>query len=191
MITLFQVGAVAQQTTESFVLNDSNPYVYLKLDHVGPRKPLMKGEPATGVWMRIVNNCRVPILVPTVGSRTSSGEIEVLDEVVTVGRSTVKFAAETPEVSRPGEKEEVAPSQPPPSDEAPEGYADYPNDTPGLTEVLPGNSLLFSVPIDHVVGHDRYMRVRFSLEIPGSEHGPYSYADSFTVHVPPGFSQSK
>jgi len=136
-----------------------------------------------------LNNCRVPILVPTVGSANSNGEIKVLDEVVTLGRNHVRITTDNPEIPSPRENQDVVRSQPPPGPKAPEGYADYPNDTPGITEILPGNSLLFSVPINHVDGHNWYMRVRFSLEVPGSEDGPYSYADSFTVHVPPEYSQ--
>jgi hypothetical protein len=176
---LILLPAMAQQSTESFVLNDSNPYVYMKLDHVGPREPLINGEPRTGAWIRIVNNSRVPILVPTAGTPNKEGAIEILDEVVPVGQNAVTITTDD------GKKESELAQRPKP----PEGYAAYASHVSGLTRVASGDTLLFSVPIDHVVGPYWYMRVRFSLDISGSQHGPYSYVDSFTVYIPAEYTR--
>src|SRR5947209_7194252 len=72
----------AQAPVTSFVIDESKPYVYLQLDHLGPRKPLHQGEPSTGIWLRIVNNCKVPISVPSYGIPTGDAGTGVLDEIV-------------------------------------------------------------------------------------------------------------
>jgi len=177
-LLLLQMPSEAQQNANGFVLDDRNPYVYLKFDHMGARQPFIDGESQSGVWIRIVNNCRVPISVPTAGAPGEKGGIEVLDEVVPMAESAVKVTTDNPE-------KQQASSQ----SKRPEGYAEYAGDVQGFTEIAPGESLLFSVPVNHVVGPDWYMRVRFSLDVPGSEHGPYSYVDSFTVQIPPGHPQ--
>jgi hypothetical protein len=177
MLALFP--SRAQQNVESFVLDNSNPYVYMKLDHVGPREPVIDGEPRTGAWIRIVNNSRVPILVPTAGTQNKEGAIEVLDEVVPVGQNAVTITTDD-------DKKGPEPAQRP---KAPQGYATYAGHVSGLTRIASGGTLLFSVPINHVAGPNWYMRVRFSLDISGSQHGPYSYVDSFTVHIPAEYSR--
>jgi hypothetical protein len=188
LISLFQVCANAQQNPSDFVLDSSNPYVYLKLDHVGPRKPALKGEPSVGVWIRIVNNCRIPILVQTIGTDSGGDGITVLDQIVTYGKDII-FAGENAEPSLPSYSGE-SPSLPNAEDrKAPDGYDSFGGDVQTFTTVLPGHSLLFSVPINHIDGPGWYMRVRFSLDLPNSKRGPYSYADSFTVHLPPQYLQ--
>jgi hypothetical protein len=178
-LLLILFPARAQQNAESFVLDNSNPYVYLKLERVGPREPLVDGEPRTGAWIRIVNNSRVPILVPTAGTPNKEGAIEVLDEVVPVGQNAVTINTDD------GKKDSELAQRPKP----PQGYAAYASHVSGLTRIAPGDTLLFSVPINHVVGPYWYMRVRFSLDISGSQHGPYSYVDSFTVHIPAEYTR--
>lgn len=182
ILALVQWPAKAQQAAKDFVLNESNPYVYLKFDHVGPRTPVISGEAPTGVWIRIVNNCRVPILVPTLGGRNGNGEITVLDEVVQPGQHAVRITAG--DLTTDSAIANTSRNPKPPL-----GYADYASDVLSFATIAPGQSLLFSVPFNHLVGGDWYMRVRFFLDIPGSEHGPYSYADSFTVHIPSEYTQ--
>lgn len=180
-LALLQLPADAQQASNSFVLSESNPYVYMVFDHVGPRTPFIQGEPDTGVWIRIVNNCRIPILVATAGT-TSSGEVVVLDDVVQSGQHALRTTSGEIPILSP---ENSSTTESPQHAKPPLGYADYPDDTPGRARIAPGQSLLFSVPMNHLTGGDWYMRVRFSLDIRGSEYGPYSYVDSFTVHIPP------
>lgn len=64
-VTLFLCGALsasaalvqAQKNTSTFVIDQSEPYVYLKFDHTGRRQPLSSHEPDKGLWLRLVNNC--------------------------------------------------------------------------------------------------------------------------------------
>jgi hypothetical protein len=179
LLLLFQMGAAAQRTPVDFVLDNSNPYVYLKLDHVGPRKPMVAGESALGVWVRLVNNCRIPIVVQTIG--TDVDGITVLDQVEKYSQGVTISSTDSD-----GNPDPVAKHAEPPN-----GYDRFSSDIPGYTKILPGSNLLFSVPINHVVGDGWYMRVRFSFDLPHSRSGPYSYVDSFTIHVPPQYLQNK
>jgi hypothetical protein len=188
VVLLLQVGATTQLDPQDFVINSSNPYVYLKLDHVGPRKPAVVGEPALGAWIAVVNNCRIPILVPTITTDAGVDGITVLDQIVTYGAGIVSEANKIEPEPLDGKDTSRATADHP---KAPAGYDKFSSDLPGFKRILPGASLLFSVPINHVVGDDWYMRVRFSLDLPNSKSGPYSYADSFTIHVPAEYLQGR
>jgi hypothetical protein len=188
LLMLSQVGGMAQKNPNDFVLDSSNPYVYLKLDRVGPRKPAVAGEPTTGLWIRIVNNCRVPILVQTIKTDAGVDGITVLDHIATYPSDAVVVNASRIE---PAYSDAQVTNPPAAHDgKAPDGYDKFASDVSDFTRILPGSSLLFSVPINHVIGDGWYMRVRFSFDFPNSKAGPYSYADSFTIHVPPQYLQN-
>ena len=70
----------------TFVIDPNRPFVYLRFDHMGPGIRRSEGEPSSRIWLRLVNNCRVPIIVSTFGVPDGSpkGEIGVMDEVVPV-----------------------------------------------------------------------------------------------------------
>lgn len=84
---LFAVFAVYGQknnaTKDNFLLDDSKPYVYLEVDHIGSRPHSNTNEPDTGIYLRLRNNCRVPIVISTFGgpSGSTDGEIGVMDRV--------------------------------------------------------------------------------------------------------------
>lgn len=67
-----------------FLIDSSKPYVYLEIDHIGPRTPGNEHEPNTGIYLRLKNNCRLPIIVSTFGGPVggTDGEVGVMDEVV-------------------------------------------------------------------------------------------------------------
>lgn len=48
-----------------FVIEHAKPFVFIEFVKVAPRQRVRKDEPALGVWLRLVNNCRVPIQVTT------------------------------------------------------------------------------------------------------------------------------
>jgi hypothetical protein len=77
-------GMYAQTADTRFILGETKPYVYLKFDHVGPRKPLQAGEGSQGLWLRIMNNCKVPIGVKTYGVTSGDPGAGVFDEVVPI-----------------------------------------------------------------------------------------------------------
>ena len=84
-------AANAQNTaSQSFVLNEAKPYVYIAFDHAGNRKPLGPGESTRGFWSKFVNNCRVPITVGTFETGTGDPGIGVFHDVVSYESSRVK-----------------------------------------------------------------------------------------------------
>jgi len=74
----------AQMNKEDIRIDLSKPYVYLEMDHVGPRKSLRDGEPDMGIWLVLKNNSRLPIVV--ISSKSSNDRTDeplwVGDEVV-------------------------------------------------------------------------------------------------------------
>jgi hypothetical protein len=177
-LVVFTLGTAlfGQEPASHFVLNPSKPYVYIQFDHVGPRTPISKGEGNVGLWLRIVNNCREPILVPTFG--LPSGDPDpgavVLDEIVPDAVTTYVVPGGVP----------LAGGSAKPEKSPPEGYS---AEVFSMTRVLPGKNLLFSVPLDHVMG-DWFMRVRVALDVnkPGVGRGPYTYLEFLATQIPPG-----
>lgn len=60
-------GAEEKKKAPPFVLNPSEPYVYIVFDHAGKREPLGPEETRSGYWLSLVNNCRLPIFVRASG----------------------------------------------------------------------------------------------------------------------------
>lgn len=171
-----------QQPMSDFVLNPSKPYVYLQFDHVGPRKPLHEGEDNVGLWLRIVNNCREPITVPTFGLPAGDPGVGVLDEVVPdILTTSVSADSDGIDLSE-GSTSTAAPVSP--KDRPPQGYS---AEVFSMTHVLPGKDLLFNVPLNHV-SNKWFMRVRFILDVdkPSLGTGPYTYLNFFKTQIPPG-----
>jgi hypothetical protein len=55
--------ASAQVRTRDFLIDPSKDYVYLEFDHLGSRERIGGDEVSQGLWIRLVNNCRVPVVV--------------------------------------------------------------------------------------------------------------------------------
>jgi hypothetical protein len=55
--------ASAQVRTPDFLIDPSKDYVYLEFDHLGSRVRIGGDEVSQGLWIRLVNNCRVPVVV--------------------------------------------------------------------------------------------------------------------------------
>lgn len=164
-----------------FVLNASKPYVYLQFDHVGPRKPLRQGEGNLGLWLRIVNNCRAPITVPTFGLTSGDPGVGVLDEVVPDIVTTL-VSRDSGDLNLAGVRtSQEIPANP--QNRLPQGYS---AEVYSMTRILPGQDLLFSVPLNHV-GRNWFLRVRFVLDVdkPSLGTGPYTYLNFFKTQIPP------
>src|SRR5271169_768657 len=79
-----RIGAQSADPKTSFVIDPNRPYVYLKFDHVGPGIPRDESEPKMRIWVRLMNNCRVPIVVSENGTPDGSPkeERQIMYEVV-------------------------------------------------------------------------------------------------------------
>ena len=149
--------------TPKLVLNEAKPIVYIELDHIGLRPPVLDDEPDRGFWPRLVNNSVAAIEVQTMGTSTDTELTLVPDEIV--GRWTKIEESDAPEPKRP---------------------MGYSAGHIVSTELIPpGKGQLFSVPVTHV-GRSWYMQVPFRFHLPPIKHGtqPLSYAQ-FTLKIFP------
>lgn len=165
IVFVFLIAANGQNKgAQPFVLDQAKPYVYIAFDHAGKRKPLGRGESKEGFWLKFVNNCRVPVTIGTFGTGSDDPGVGVFDEVVPIQTGGSGGIPEAPESGRPG-----------PSRKPPEGY--YAEVGSAMT-VAPGESVLFSVPSNHL-SPGWHLRVRFTLAVSPSKVGdqPYSFAD--------------
>jgi hypothetical protein len=206
-LCLFTLNA-AQVPTKStaqgysdFLIDPNKPYVYLEVDHVGPRKPLRNGEPNIGIWLRLKNNCKLPIAILAVGAppKNLDGAITVENEIV----PNPEFLGEGPGedarmtgIIAPHELEEMidvfhfpnVTEEEVKSAEAmqrnskalpsrPLGYNSYNGfDAFGLTLIPPGGQAFFSVPINHV-SKTWHFEIPFRLALPSKSRirPPYSH----------------
>jgi len=166
LLTPLCVGALCAQTQKTtqavndFVIIRNRPFVYLKFDHIGQGEPRSEDEPASRIWLRLINNCRVPIIVHTFGVPEGSPKFEqgVMYKVVAnppvLGMVIEGF--KTGQTNEPmSHKEQATPTQTR-SDETPEGYMFH---VGSFQSLAPEEAILFSVPANHF---DK----RWHLEIP-------------------------
>jgi hypothetical protein len=139
----------AQDTQSAFVRDAEKPYVYVAFDHVGPREPVTSGETPQGLWLRVVNNCRIPIELRTFDLGTRDPGVAINYDVIAVGG----IIDERP----PGRQ--------------PRGYS---SDTGSVAVIAPGGTLLFSVPRDHVTKW-WYLQTRFDFAIPLPRSGTHPF----------------
>lgn len=166
-------------SVRDFVIDQSKPYVYLKFDHIGPRKPVQDGEGNTGIWLRVVNNCRIPIVF------VSLPGIGLVDEVVDTEPIFQIFN------SAEEEKEAQRHEQLRKQKQKPTGYT---YEIYGVVRVQPGKEILFNVPLNHVdVDGDWYMRVKFALDLNSSSIsvGPFTYLPFDKWDIPKEFRPAK
>jgi hypothetical protein len=170
-LALVVLGAAGQDKPNDFLLDSSRPYVYLKFDHIGPLKPQQEGEGGIGLWLRIVNNCRVPIAVRSFGVNTGDPGVGVLYEVIPIAQPDIVISGDSGiPIGETGGEMQISP---------PKGYS---AELSSITRIAPGKDLLFSVPRNHV-SNNWFIRVKFWLAI-GSSPGPFSQLDFLEDQVP-------
>lgn len=178
-ILLFGAGAFSQEMNPSdFVIDPLKPYVYLEFDHIGPRKPLQDGEGNTGLWLRVVNNCRIPIVF--LGSDPSRGEpgVSLMDEVVE--DEPIMQIISSDQQMKDYERDQKLRKER--LKHKPQGYS---SETPGIITVQSGKEILFSVPIEHISDY-WYMRVKFAFKLNRSSQGvgPFTYLPFYKWDIP-------
>jgi hypothetical protein len=176
---LTALWASAQVKTTDFLIDSSKDYVYLKFDHLGRRERLGGDEVSKGLWIRLVNNCRVPVIVATFDPGTGDPGSGIYDEVVPA-------AAKGPILHSEGGQKKPLRSSRLTSAKMPKGYS-LP-DTFSTASISPGESILFSVPANHV-SPSWSLEIRFYLGPPGSlfGSGPYSVLSFDWVDIPEQF----
>jgi hypothetical protein len=134
----------AQAPAGDFAIDPNRPYVYLKFDHIGNGIQREAAEPTSRIWLRLTNNCRLPITVRTTDVPDGSPKDEhgVMDIIVPIEPPRVTVIG----VRRDGTVE-PKPFVKARQDELPH---DYWFEVGSSQTVSPGTALLFSVPINHV-----------------------------------------
>src|ERR1700730_11975372 len=178
ILTVASTILAAQDMTQSFVIDTTKPYAYVKFDHVADRKPLSSNESPKGLWLRLVNNCRIPIIVAIFNPGTGDPGVGIYDEVVPVVIKGPFFQG-----LRAGEK---PPKLAQPSHEKP--TAGYAAEVFSTTTIAPGSDLLFSVPLNHV-SQFWYLQIMFNLDVPGGGYGsePHSTLSFHWQDIPEKF----
>jgi hypothetical protein len=180
IMLLFGASALSQEKSPlDFVLDHSKPYVYLKFDHIGPRKPHQDGEVSTGLWLRVVNNCRIPIVFRASGGLPGDIEEPVLEDEVVEEEPLLQIVASDPEIEGYRKDEELRQER---LKQKPHGYS---SEVSGVVTVQPGKELLFSFPVNHVDEY-WYLRVKFALNLERSSvvTGPFTYLPFYKWDIP-------
>jgi hypothetical protein len=146
---LLPAQSAAPQT--DFVIDPNRGYVYLKFDHIGPGIPRREDEPKNRIWLRIANNCRVPINISENGPPSGSpkDERQIMLEVVPERPRLLR-------ITSPGDQPSEAALQA--EGKMPFGYM---ADVGSSENISPGESILFSIPVN-------YLSKRWHIEIPYS-----------------------
>jgi hypothetical protein len=179
-----------KSSDDRFRLLPGKPYVYLDVDHIGPREPRDNSEPPIGLWLRLYNNCSEPIVVDTFGVPPNSPptEIGVLDTVVAnpevKGEEDVRLDSGQNAIPafppQPGgvqgelrdQNSRSTSSDKEEHQQMPHGYM-FP--VSSSVTIRPGHSIYFSLPINHV-GRNWHFAISFRFAL--SHNGPFREPDN-------------
>jgi hypothetical protein len=185
LLLLATTAVAAQPVAPSFVIDENKPFVYLEFDHIGPWKPFVETEPPLGMWIKVVNNSRVPIGVRRWGDAPNDSSLIVPDEIV-LPEPTLTITSEGSEIetepssSLPGPSPKPKPAPPKP----PDGYS---CEVCSLITIDPGKSILIALPRNHV-SRDWHLRVSVVLRVsaPRAVLGPWIPLDFWEYNIPAG-----
>jgi hypothetical protein len=139
-------SAVAQQLSDRFVIDASKPFAYIKFDHIADRKQPLPNQSPKGLWLRLVNNCRLPIAVRANGPEPGEPGVTIEYDVIPISISGFPVLGHFPEPSGSSSPSQ-AQAIPDTNTEPPKGYS---AEVASLLTIPPGGNLLFSVPFDVV-----------------------------------------
>jgi hypothetical protein len=196
-----QVARNGQQDYADFLIDKTKPYVYLEVDHVGPRKPLRNDEPSIGIWLHLKNNCKLPIVVLVIGKPVEKPKnaVTLVDQIVPDPQVSserkgedargggvfaqpglrdmmdiFRFPNMTEEEIRSAEEKTKTSTK---RIERPRGYGSQNGfDSFMLTLISPGEQVYFSVPANHV-SKTWHFEIPFRLALSNNSRirPPYSY----------------
>jgi hypothetical protein len=157
--------AQSPKTNNSFLIDVNRPFVYVKFDHIGPGAPRSADEPNSRIWLRLTNNCRIPILVRANGVPDESPKDEVGLEWRVVPdpniEGVVSFSTSEKEPLQTGQNSEIQKSGLK-TDEIPRGYME---EVASLVTIGPGEEVLFSMPANHL-SKRWHVEIPFEFELP-------------------------
>ena len=159
---------------KDFVIDENKPFVYVRFDHVGTGEQRSEDESSSRIWLRVVNNCRFPIVLRTTGvpDESPKEEVGIMYEVVAnpVAQGMVILSPEPTKgqsTTRAGNEHEK-PLARPESTEMPKGTMFH----VGSAQVLPpSKNILFSIPVNHL-GKKWHIEIPFTFDLPAGK-GPH------------------
>lgn len=160
---VFATAAWGQKAASNFVIDKNKPYVYIAFDHDGK---LLRGASPAHFWLRLVNNCRIPIEVRSFGFDGPDAGPGLNYEVVPSSDGTANDGAlNEPQLKR-----------------IPRGFSFH---VGSLAVIEPGDFLVFRVPREHV-GKKWHLEVKFDLVLSTPKSGiePRSVVGFFWDDLP-------
>lgn len=162
-VLCFLDAPVLSQTTQlrrKFLVNANHPFVYVKFDHIGPGIPRDEDEPSLRIWLRLTNNCRIPILVRANGVPDESPKDEIGVQYEVVRNPEVRMAVL---MDKPGSQKATGQQEPEAAiEELPRGNNFH---VASLVSVEPGSDILFSIPINGL-SDKWHVEIPFEFELP-------------------------
>jgi hypothetical protein len=169
-VFILATAALFSQTTKAnkgFVIDENKPFVYVRFDHVGPGIPRDEDEPATRIWLRLVNNCRFPIVVTANGVPDESPKEEVGLRYQIVANPPVYGLPRAIYLDASGEKsgDHKADDSPDSVEQTAAMPRNHLVDVASLISIRPGEQILFSMPVNHL-GKHWHVEIPFEFELP-------------------------
>jgi hypothetical protein len=169
-VFILATAALFSQTTKTnkgFVIDDNKPFVYVRFDHTGPGVPRDEDEQATRIWLRLVNNCRVPIVVTANGVPDESPKEEVGLRYQIVANPLVYGSGGA--IYRQASGEKSGDHKADDSSNSDEQTAAMPRndlvDVASFISIGPGEQILFSMPVNHL-GKHWHVEIPFEFDLP-------------------------
>ena len=152
LLLLFSPGLLAQNIKDSFLIDKSKPFAYLVFDHIATQKPQYQGDDPKRLFLRVVNNCNIPIRFQVSDANPGPGVIVEHDVLPWPDPSEMMILSSPDEVRSYRKDRESALKHMP---------AEYSIHLGSLEQVQPGQSLLINMPRNHV---SQYWFIRIGFE---------------------------
>jgi len=147
-LVLYAVPQVGGQAPR-IALDSSRPYLDIVFQRFGPRAPQYPGESDQGVWLRLRNNCILPVEVHIIPNRR--GEEALVQHFVVDSLQEIHSSLQrAPRLAKPS------------------GYGSL--DIVNSREIAPGAELVVSVPLSHIT-RAWFIRVEVFLVHPVEARG--------------------
>ena len=149
--------AQTRDIAKDFVIVPNRPYAYLRFDHVGKGPRRWAEEPETRIWFRLVNNCRLSIVVNTFGVPNGSPKDEqsVMYKIV-ADDPPIQFAVQSNGSAEPKIWKKATPEELP---------RDYMFELGSFQSIPSGQAILFSIPVSHLAER-WHVEIPFQFDLP-------------------------
>jgi hypothetical protein len=151
-VFVFATPVFCQSLESSFVIDKSQPFAYIVFDHIAKQKPQYAGDDPKRLFLRVVNNCKIPIRFTVNNANPGPGYIVDHDVIPEPEPSEELSAVSLRDFMDEQSLRKSALKQ------MPQGYSIHLGEN---QSVLPGQSLLINMPRNHV---SQYWIVRVGFE---------------------------